>query len=978
MVSSLQRGASVITSEFFDLVLPGEGLRVVALLAPERWRGMRHKFLTSNELAAAFVRQTDRDPVQVFFACASYVTPDGGRKGDNVQAVRSFWLDIDCGEGKPYTTPQHALAAVREFCREVGLPFPLLVSSGSGIHAYWPMSADMRPAEWEAVALLLKEATKRWGLEVDQSRTADKASVLRPPGSTHRKGAEIEVSILRTAGPFALPSFCSALETFLGFSAHVEEDMLGPRPSHIDSPVTALVDKTPFLPAYADRVADQCGVMGMIRDTKGQTDQPTWFHGIQLLNKCEDGKDLAHEWSKGDKRYQPSQVNDILARVADRGPTSCKKFGDLQPAICGACPHNGKLTSPISLGVAPAVPAVITTVAKSTSPFGDSTPEEVVIQLPFQYAWQRLPNHPHQQLCFLRQEDDESITPVPFCNTLFYPVERLGSETDGASVEVEVRQRNDGRKRFILKTSTIAKGGDALASALGEHEIMAMPRHKPTVEGYLSAWIDVISKDRDAVMARSRFGWFGTSFLIGPTLLQPGGSSASAALQDIALHKQGALVPAGTLEEWSRVIDTAYNAPGQEAFQFMVLNGFAAPLFSMFKQFGGITVYAHSDGTGVGKTTAQRAALSVFGNWQEMQLADGKVTENVLWGLMGAYGNLPVMMDELTNQTNAAASNIVFSVSSGRAKERMTSAGGLRTNNANWSTILMASGNALISDKIGQHRGNSAAELARLFEFTIDVTSHLTPNDAAKLFPRLLDNYGHAGHAFMRYVVDNYDKVNAMMELIQASLNDEAGIKQEERYWSALITSVLTAQLICRKLGLLGFEVAPLKAWMLHQLNCNRTSQAANVANPVDLFNTMLADLWPGIIVTYGEGDLRKGNIALLAGAPPVGMLNGRAIIPQLVGEVHMLAISVASVKGWCNKHNVSSSAMFNALVKEGFALPDVRKYAIGRGTEKYASVSSQVRCWILDPEKMGVDLTQPATVNNSKSAGRKAHVRLV
>ncbi len=55
----------------------------------------------------------------VYFACAKYET-DKSRTTDNVKSVKSFWLDIDCGEGKPYTTQGEGLEALKAFCGEVG------------------------------------------------------------------------------------------------------------------------------------------------------------------------------------------------------------------------------------------------------------------------------------------------------------------------------------------------------------------------------------------------------------------------------------------------------------------------------------------------------------------------------------------------------------------------------------------------------------------------------------------------------------------------------------------------------------------------------------------------------------------------------------------------------------------------------------------------------------------------------------------
>jgi hypothetical protein len=125
-----------------------------------------------------------------------------------------------------------------------------------------------------------------------------------------------------------------------------------------------------------------------------------------------------------------------------------------------------------------------------------------------------------------------------------------------------------------------------------------------------------------------------------------------------------------------------------------------------------------------------------------MMLAQGKATGNAHWGLLGAYNSLPIVYDELTNVPVAEVSELVFSVSSGRAKERMTAHGEIRTNNNNWSTILLASGNTLLSEKLAQHRANAEAEISRLFEFTLEAPPHLSVVEANALFPQFREHSG--------------------------------------------------------------------------------------------------------------------------------------------------------------------------------------------------------------------------------------------
>jgi len=990
----------VDTEQFFNLVLADEGYICVATLSPADGGRMRHRFVAGPQAAARAVATHDIDPTQVFFGCANYLTnrrvdgdpTQGRRKGDNVQAVRSFWMDLDVeppvpdpDKPKPYKTAREAMIALAGFETALGLPPSLVLRSGYGLHAYWPMSADMAPGAWKVVATMLKAAALRQGLHADPSRTADIASVLRPLGATHRKSGDREVKLIRAAGQTDVDDFRYALENYLGIDAEADGE-LPPMPAHIQlSSNSDLTGGMTHAPSFADRIADQCAVMELIRDTRGKVDQPTWYHGLQLLNRCEDGKEKAHDWSKGDSRYDARQVDDILARVAPHGPTLCAKFAEHQLKLCASCPHSGKIKSPIVLGVAPSVPAVITT-TRVADPFGTATAEEVPVSLPPGYEWNRSPpSAKYESLCLkIKGEDDKPDTLVSICDALFYPVNRLAA-VGGAMMEIEkVDPRSAAKTRFVVETSVIARGSDALASILGKHEIIARPNMHPKVHGYLTSWVTQLAREQDAGVSCGHFGWHDDKFLVGTTMLTPGGGSRSALTHGWATVLAPYMEPKGDLEVWKDIMEQAYNARGEEAFQFSLLCGFAAPLWAMFREYGGITVYAHSPGSGVGKTTAQQAALSIWGDWQELQMAHTKTTEFALNCSLGAFHNLPALYDELTNMTNQAASELVFSITSGKAKLRGTSDGNRSSTAENWQTILMASGNMTLSDKLSQHRGNAEAELVRMFEFTIASSKHLTPNQAASLFPKMSQNYGVAGPVFARYIVDNYEDVRALLLKVRASLTETYAMKSPERFWSALFACVLTAQIICRQLGLVNFPVAPMRDWIALQLEHNRSGRDGSISTPIDLLGTMLSDLWPGILATYGEGDRRnkkgdKAAPATLVKDAPRGQLTGRSITARPdYPERDKLILSISSIKQWCNKNGVSSTAMFDELVAKGWASKDQPRYSLGRGVPEYKGVTSQVKCWILDPDRMGLDTSAAtATVSNLKVAGGKHIARV-
>ncbi|MGJ7508646.1 hypothetical protein [Variovorax sp. GT1P44] len=178
---------------FYASVLPAQGHFCLLLLPPAQ-----HVWTESLEGLAALTRKQG-ERTGVYFGTACFKTPDN-RKQANVLALRALRLDIDAGRKKQaanpegsYPTREDSLAAVVE-AQKRGLPRPgWVISSGEGLHLYWPLDAHVEPQAWEPVAQALQAAGSACGLRIDSSCTTDTARILRPPGTVHSEGRVVSV-----------------------------------------------------------------------------------------------------------------------------------------------------------------------------------------------------------------------------------------------------------------------------------------------------------------------------------------------------------------------------------------------------------------------------------------------------------------------------------------------------------------------------------------------------------------------------------------------------------------------------------------------------------------------------------------------------------------------------------------------------------------------------------------------------------------
>ena len=147
---------------FFRKILPGVG---VYQLATIKDRSLKHHVFEDISEMAASIGALAAKNTTVYHACAAYHTREN-RCARNVRAVKAFWLDLDVGDdkasnGKGYTNKVDALEALEEFCKTVGLPRPLIVDSGGGIHAYWVLDAEIDAKTWKSVANKLKNLARQ-------------------------------------------------------------------------------------------------------------------------------------------------------------------------------------------------------------------------------------------------------------------------------------------------------------------------------------------------------------------------------------------------------------------------------------------------------------------------------------------------------------------------------------------------------------------------------------------------------------------------------------------------------------------------------------------------------------------------------------------------------------------------------------------------------------------------------------------------
>ena len=178
-------------------------------LVTKQGSGMRHEWSqTADGLIKLIDLRTDN-----WFSPAAF--SGTSRKAKDCTGAAALWLDIDIGaqHAKPdYVDAKLFAADFKNFMAGTGLPVPWIVSTGHGVHLYWPLGATVQPDKWSRLMARLFAACNKFGLKYDHAAT-DISRILRVPGTYNYKGQPVPVKIVK-AGVTDLRTLVTVLKQY--------------------------------------------------------------------------------------------------------------------------------------------------------------------------------------------------------------------------------------------------------------------------------------------------------------------------------------------------------------------------------------------------------------------------------------------------------------------------------------------------------------------------------------------------------------------------------------------------------------------------------------------------------------------------------------------------------------------------------------------------------------------------------------------
>ena len=854
------------TIDLLDAVLPTEGWYAVVGI---KGKSVKQELVETREELDAIAEKYVEENRNVFFGCSKYKTGDNRRK-ENVLSIRSFWLDIDCGYGKEeinpltnhpfgYVDQPTGMAELRRFTDLIGLPKPVVVDSGRGLHVYWKLDEPITRQEWEPMAARLGELCIIHNFYVDAS-VFEPSRVLRIPGTFNFKEAEpLEVNFLFDGE--SIPA--SDMRKLLGVKAIVPRLDFNFAPSEPNELTLAAMGSTvQKFKNIMVRGEHGCQQLNYAFTNQADIPEPLWWSALTVANECLDRQKAIHMMSSQHPDYDPVATERKAGQGGEQGgPHRCATFDKHNPGGCNGCKWKGKIAGPIALSKE-VVEEEIEEVEEGEV---DNTPVEPKIpKYPAPYK-----NGPNNAI-YLDVSKDEA-EPVCVYEHPLYVVKRMTDPNDGEVALMRLHLPHDGIKEFTVPLAVIAVK-DELRKYLAKQGVAGTIAQMNHLATYVLTYVKNLQYKRRAEVMRTQFGWAenNSKFIIGDREISKDGvygSPSSSTTKALAALMQ----PVGSYELWREAFNM-YARPGLEPHAFAALTAFGAPLFKFTGLKGAIlnVIYKHG---GSGKSTTLFMCNSVYGN-PEPLCSLPKDTVNAKMMRLGILNNLPYAVDEITSITAEDFSDLAYSMSQGRGKDRMKgSTNELRDNSTTWQTMSLASSNASFYEKLGNSKSGANAEMLRLFEYEIAPSDVISTEEGKRMFDhQLKNNYGHAGEIYATWLVNNLEEAVRSIINIQAKIDKELRLTPPERFWSAAAACNITGGLIAKNLGLHDYDMKAIYAWVTKTIMGMREE----IKPPSDDITSVVGDYinrhMQSILVVKADKDNRT-TVASLPTLEPRGEL---------------------------------------------------------------------------------------------------------
>ena len=932
--------------QFYEKALPSQGVYCITSIGSDK--KVTNKFAETLDGVFEQIERFKAKQLNTFVALGTF---DGfSRKADDCLFVRSFFIDLDVGETKEYATKGDAHTALYKLVGATGLPDPVVIDSGGGVHAYWIMDEDIPKDEWKPYAEKFKSLCQQH-IAIDPVVTADAARIMRAPETfNYKTDPPLPTSVISEEifayswGEFR--AFLGGEEEPVQERSEESQNILDSIPKGLDEDTQSILKLDNFAKTWDELQRKSLEGSGCeqvkyaVENAAAPLDNPMWHAVISIAKFCDDGATAVHDLSKPDPRYTHEETQNVANRAP--APRTCAWFIENFPDRCEGCQHKGKITSPIQLGrVFKAAP----TPDKANAVWETSDSETISAFPQFLYPFVKGENGgvyfvppPKIDKKGVKFQDD----PILILSCDLYPTKRMVSPHDGECLEMRLELPLDGPREFLLPMKHVyAK--ESLKAIMASNGVFFTSHNDQYLMNYIIKWGQYLQTTDAALQMRMQMGWTHQrtdadwdkrSFVIGRKEITRTGEVIEAPSSPFVKGLSKHLNTHGTFKRWRESMDYL-NKPGFELHAFASMSGFGSPLMTYTSTSG--VVMSLTGLSGNAKTGAMYAGLSVFGHPKDLSVV--KATDNGLTGRYLGLHNLMFGLDEVGDMKAEEIGSLVHNVSHGKAKIRMqASVNAEREYEMSASMIAVLTSNHGLYGILESLKMNPTGEAARLVEFQVHRPQIL--NEQSGLGEHIFDafkyNYGHAGPMFITQLQlkgDNY--ILDSIEKWREKFNKDFGIYPEYRFYQNLVGANFGAATIANEHDITAYELDRIYHRVV--LSMIEIRDKVVKVNAID-YPSLLGDFmnkYHGSILSLKDGKISNEP--------------KNQIVARVVSDEDLLQVSKTEFKKFLAERKISTRE-FEFDMRERKILIDDKKGRLTTGWKNAISVDSTYLYWFRTP----------------------------
>lgn len=957
--------------DFLKLVWPAQGFYCTAIPHINKNGKLGYKHALHDDIEEAYQDSRSRyhqhdmyfgifTHVQKFVFSQQYNRLAPNRTHANMDEAKCLFLDLDVGkvtkEKPKYASQEDALSHLARFLFRTGMPVPIVVSSGNGIHVYWPFEDPLKAVDWRPHAQALRLLLDQHKVIYDSSRTTDMSSVLRVPATlNHKDPADLKKVQILSDGDEATSN-----QALFGLLADLTKGL-----QRMASPMSVVVNGLPtnigpganFPPTEPDDVAAECEQIRIFRDTKGNISEGHWYSGIGAIGYCTNGEATIHAWSAGHPNYTVEETDAKIAQwKSNASVTSCAKLNaDGVQGVCQRCPHFGKqfknpivITNkkpiappppppipPTPMAFVPAVPRAHHSAAKFFVPVKE--PHGFTRTQGLGITHTDTSKQPPVVTTVIDQYD---LYPVSLCDGFAESGVHLNG---GLSTWIsrEHTKRGVFEKVFDINNAALVnkeKLGEALIGAGLFFPVT------PKVQSFMSMYLKQLKAEHGMRQQYASLGWtMDTSvqpatikkFVMNGFTIDRNGKTELAVMSPQADIAIAGMTQGGT---YQGQIDALrfYGDPSYFPHQFAILSSLSAPLLAATDQPG--VIISLSGDSGASKSSALYAAGGLWGNPKKTVLngTDRGMSAMARELRASIIPNHPTLLDEVTHMDPFDMRTMAMTWTQHSLRQTLKSDRSLREKDLGGvrAAPLILSANGDLHQKLNAENAVAGvANSARLLQMMVsNTTMPHTKEEADAARSEFFKHHGFVGEAFMVAAMPTIDLLMDSVRRMMVKLDRRLVVAPSYRFYTAAAAPVFVAGAFAVYHGLLDWDMDALYEWFCDvqwpHLVADMAAQQGYV-DPARVLRQFINDQTLNTIIDDGTGNI------------PPAAIRDQVVVHNRTDKKEMY-ISIPVFKTWCAHRGTAMTDLIEKLyVANVIRIKETRK-VLGRGT-RYAGVTNVV-----------------------------------